>query len=82
MRLFKHPSIDSGRIHFESETYDVVAGVVECPDAIGLGADWPMPTAEERAAYEQAVAGEPKGDDAEPPKADKKKRDKKGDDAE
>lgn len=37
---FRHPSITNGMVHFEDEHYPVVSGIVECPQEIGLNAEW------------------------------------------
>lgn len=51
MRLFKHPSIVDGKIHFEDQAWDVRAGVVECPAGFGAANGWVLPTADELQHY-------------------------------
>lgn len=67
---FRHPTLQDGTVSFESESYQVAGGIVDCPAPIGEAAGWT------RAEPGEVSVSDPSVNAGAPKKADKKKADK------
>jgi hypothetical protein len=52
---FKHPSEQTGNVHFENEIYPIKKGVVECPIEIGQNAEWEQISEQALKDFDDAV---------------------------